>query len=340
MNPLKSALRPAFLRTVAGIASRSWRWRASGSLVTLMYHRVLPADSPERGTEQAAMYVSPETLDLHLSEFSRHFEIVHLDDWLRRARDGAPLPHLAGAITFDDGWRDNFEFALPVLSRHGAPATIFLVSGYIGSVRRFWPSQLTTLLHEAFGEPGSVVFPHALRSLVEPVLVRAGRRGELLTADIDRVVNGAKSFDESTIRELVGDMAARYGHRPGTREILNEEEIAQLAATGLVRFGSHTATHHRLGGPVPAEILEREIVRSRTKLEDVCGHRVEVFCYPNGDTSPEAIDCVRRYYLGAVTTRKGWHDASADPCLVRRIPLYEKMSDSREYFLARLSAWV
>jgi peptidoglycan/xylan/chitin deacetylase (PgdA/CDA1 family) len=340
MPSLKAALRPALLRTVARVAPRTWRWRASGSLVTLMYHRVLPADSPARRMEQPAMYVSPQTLDLHLSELKRHVEIVHLDDWLRRARDGAPLPHLACAITFDDGWRDNLEFALPVLRRHGAPATIFLVSSYIGSARQFWPSQLTTILRRAFAEPGSVVFPPALRSLVEPVLAEARRRGELLTADTDRVIDGAKRLDEALIRDLVAEAAASCADLSDIRDVLNEEEIAQLAGTGLVRFGSHTATHYRLGGHVPPEILEREIVLSKARLEDICGHGIEVFCYPNGETSPEAIDCVRRHYLGAVTTQKGWHDASGDPYLIRRIGLHEKMSDSPEYFLARLSAWV
>lgn len=340
MNSLKAALRPGVLRFVASVAPRTWRWRRAGSLVTLMYHRVLPADSPARATEQPAMYVSPQTLNLHLSELKRHVEIVHLEDWLRRARAGAPLPHLACAITFDDGWRDNLEFALPVLRRHGAPATIFLVSGYIGSTRQFWPGELTALVRRAFGQPESVVFPPALQSLVEPVLAEAGSRGELLATDTDRVIDGAKRLDEALIRGLIAEAAAGCAHPADTREVLDEEEIGQLAGTGLVRFGSHTATHYRLAGRLPPEILKREIVQSRARLQDICGQPIEVFCYPNGETSPEAVDCVRHHYLGAVTTRKGWHGASGDPHLIRRIGLHEKMSDSPEYFLARLSAWV
>jgi peptidoglycan/xylan/chitin deacetylase (PgdA/CDA1 family) len=340
MKSLKAALRPGLLRAVARVVPRTWRWRRSGSLVTLMYHRVLPPDSPARAAEQPAMYVSPQTLDMHLSELKQYFEIVGLEDWLRRARDGAPLPHLACAITFDDGWRDNLEFGLPVLRRHSAPATIFLVSGHIGSAQQFWPTRLSSLLRTAFRQPRSVVFPPTLRPLVEPVLAEAEKRGELLTTDIDRVIEGAKRLDEALIRDLVGEAASRCAHPDDSRGVLDEEEIAQLAGTGLVRFGSHTATHYRLGGNVPPAILEREIVLSRARLQDICGQTIEVFCYPNGEMSPKAVDCVRHHYLGAVTTQKGWHDASADPHLIRRIGLHERMSHCREYFLARLSAWV
>jgi len=133
VSALKAIAKRAVVCAVARTAPLTWRWRRPGSLVVLMYHRVLPKDSPARRTEQPGMYVSPETLDLHLGELKRHFELVHLDDWLRRAEARSTLPRLACAITFDDGWRDNYDFALPVLARHGAPATIFLVSSYIGT---------------------------------------------------------------------------------------------------------------------------------------------------------------------------------------------------------------
>lgn len=339
MSALKAVAKRGVVRAAAALAPLTWRWRAPGSLVVLMYHRVLPMDSAARRTEQPGMYVSPETLDLHLAELRRYFELVHLDDWLRGAREGKVLPRLACAITFDDGWRDNFEFALPVLRKHEAPATIFLVSSYTGSGRRFWPNRLMGLLQAAFFRPGSVRFPRPLLAVVEPVLATAGRRGELLPDDGDCVVETAKQFGEDTIRELISMAEQSCGGPTEVRDILNRDEVAQLAATGLVRFGSHTATHFRLGGPLSPPELEREIVLSRGELQELCGQPIDVFCYPNGETSPAAVALCRQHYVGAVTTKRGWHSASRDPHLVRRIELHDDISSTPDAFLSRVSSW-
>lgn len=285
------------------------------------------------------MYVSPETLDLHLTELARHFELMHLDDWLRRAKQGSALPKRACALTFDDGWRDNYEFALPVLAKHGAPATIFLVSSYIGTTYRFWPNRLMSLLQKSFARPGSVAFPQPLSRIVEPVMAAAAVRGELRPDDVDAVVRGAKAWDEDKIRGLVETAEESRGDTSEAGEILDREEIAKLGASGLVRFGSHTVTHFRLGGRISTADLEREIVGSQKYLQDLCGQSIDLFCYPNGDTSAAAVDLVRRHYLGAVTTRERWHDAGGDPHLISRMGMHEDVSSTRETFLAHLSGW-
>jgi peptidoglycan/xylan/chitin deacetylase (PgdA/CDA1 family) len=287
------------------------------------------------------MYVSPQALDLHLNELKRYFELVHLDDWLRRAKRGATLPRLGCAITFDDGWRDNYEFALPVLAKHGAPATIFLVSSYIGTKYRFWPNRLMRLLQRSFTEPGSVIFPEPLSRIVNPVLIAAASRGELRAEDADAAVQAAKDCNEEEIRNMVEIAATSCADDdPDASEILDGDQVMKMGATGLVRFGSHTATHFRLGGTISHQDLTREIFGSRKVLQDLCGQPVELFCYPNGETSAESINLVRRHYLGAVTTRKGWHVASDDPYLIRRVGVHDDVSNYREPFLERLSAWL
>ena len=340
VTALKRFAKRTVIHAAARVAPITWKWRRPGSLVVLMYHRVLPRDSLARKTEEPGMYVSPETLDLHVTELKRRFELVHLDEWLRRARGGLPLPKLACAITFDDGWRDNHEFALPVLVKHNAPATIFLVSSYIGTAQRFWPNRLMSLLDKAFAGPGSVDFPEPLRGIVEPVLMQARRRGVLLADDVDRVIQGAKGLREEQIRSLVKEAGTSCGDPTEDAEILSRSEVAQMAATGLVRFGSHTMTHLRLGGRIASQELEREIAGSRSQLLDILGQEIDLFCYPNGEISPESLDAVRRHYLGAVTTRRGWHTAGHDPHLIRRIGVHEDVSDTREAILARVSGWL
>lgn len=330
----------AVVHAVARAAPATWRWRKPGSLVVLMYHRVLPKDSPLRRSEQPGMYVSPETLDLHVREVKRRFELVHLDDWLRRARQGQTLPHIACALTFDDGWRDNHDFALPVLIKHQAPATIFLVSSYIGTFRRFWPNRLIDLIHEEFSQPGSVHLPEPLRAPVAAVLGRARARGRLDNEAIDPIVQQALKLPEEEIRALVASAEGERGARGIERETLDPHEIATLAASGLVRFGSHSATHLRLRDGTAHDVLIAEIVQSRAALQAVCGQPIELFCYPNGVTCEAAVTLASGHYRGAVSTVPGWYASGENPYVIPRVALHDDISRSRDAFLARLSGWL
>lgn len=339
---MKRLAKRAVIHAVARVAPLTWRWRKPSPLVVLMYHRVLPHDSPLRKTEQPGMYVSPETLDLHLTELRRRFELVHLDDWLRRAKEGKALPRLACAVTFDDGWRDNYDFALPVLVKHQAPATIFLVSSYIGGTQRFWPNRLMDLVRQAFAHPGSVEFPAQLQALVAPVLAQARKRGTIDTEAIDPIVQQALRLDEDAIRALVEATRAAGETREPERQTLDRGEIAALASSGLIRFGSHTSTHFRLRAGVSETVLTAEIADSRAALQEICRQPIELFCYPNGVTCPEAVSLVSGHYLGAVSTTLGWYAPrpGANPYLIPRIGVHEDISADRDGFLARLSGWL
>lgn len=340
MSTLKRLAKRAVVHAVARVAPITWRWRKPGSLVVLMYHRVLPKDSPARLSEQPGMYVSPETLDLHLTELKRQFELVHLDDWLRRAKEGKSVPRLACALTFDDGWRDNHDFALPVLVKHQAPATIFLVSSYVGSTQRFWPNRLMDLVRTEFASPGSVTFPPKLLALIDPVLGQARRRGVIDAEVIDPIVQEALKVGEEEIRALVEAAGGAAALRESDRETLDRVEIAAMASTGLIRFGSHTSTHFRLDGRAPTDILTAEIAQSRVALQEICHQPIDLFCYPSGVFCDAAVSLTRKHYVGAVTTVFGWYDAGSSPFLIPRIGVHEDISADRRGFLARISGWL
>ena len=302
-----------------------------------MYHRVLPREHPERKIEQPGMYVSDTTLDMHMTLLKRHFEIVHLADWVRRAGARQTLPSLACAITFDDGWRDNYDHAFPILKRHAAPATVFLVSSLIGTDREFWPNQLARRLATA---PLDQKLAGPLNELLAPVRDAARARGKWTIEDSDRATTLAKQVEESQIR-LVIDEAFADGTRPVVvRSLLNPEELRIMSSSGLIRFGSHSRTHYRLRGDVPRDVLENEIVTSSIEIRSLLGTDADLFCYPNGDTTEAAVEVVRQHYIGAVTTQKGWCSAGSDLYQMSRIGVHEDISDRPASFLARLSGFL
>jgi hypothetical protein len=112
-----------------------------------MYHRVIPREDMSRAV-QAGMVVEPDTLDMHLKYLRDNFDIIPLSDLASDRRDNSPGPRARPAcvLTFDDGWRDFYDHAYPILQKHQAPATVFLPTDYIGTNRWFWTDRLGHLL--------------------------------------------------------------------------------------------------------------------------------------------------------------------------------------------------
>jgi peptidoglycan/xylan/chitin deacetylase (PgdA/CDA1 family) len=314
-------------------------WRAGGAprLLVLMYHRVLPPAHPDRAREQPGMYVSPETLAMHLELLKRHFEIVHLDDWAEKVTHGQAVPRLACAVTFDDGWRDNFEFAFPILQAQQVPATIYLLPDLVGTQYRFWPNELARLLSDPRNEAVRQTWPEWLN---EQVAQAAG--GEpvslpLSMEKIDAVIERCKTLHtDSAMLELLRGVGAEGGTSED-RDLMNWDEVRQMAASGWVRFGSHTRRHTRLDVRAAAEVLRDEICQSQVSLERELHRPISSFCYPNGDHCPAAVELVRSSYATAVTTHRGWNSVSSDRWLLKRVGVHEDISSTAPAFLARLS---
>jgi peptidoglycan/xylan/chitin deacetylase (PgdA/CDA1 family) len=325
------------LRRALGVtAPLVWRNRPRPSLTILTYHRVLPAGHPSRHCEQPGMYVSPETLAMHLQVLRQYFTLIDLGEWLDRCTAGDGLPERACCITFDDGWRDNFEYGLPVLVAARVPATVFLVSDFIGSTYRFWPNRLAGLLGR-LGARDMPLLPDELREL----LARAGvvPTGTADIVQIDRAINACKGLSDAALIGLLDAAEARLpdAAEAGRRDLLDEAEILAMRDSGLVQFGSHSRRHTRLLPSLTPAQLEDELRGSRSRLEKMIGRPVDIFCYPNGDVSPAALAMVRTVYRAAVTTALGWNQPRSDPHVLRRLSVHEDISADRASFLARVA---
>jgi peptidoglycan/xylan/chitin deacetylase (PgdA/CDA1 family) len=114
----------------SGLEKQRHRLAMKDRGVVLMYHRVLP-DAPHLGVDPG-MFVSASAFEHHLRLLRSRYELVTIDafgEWMAGQRH---FPRPPCAITFDDGWRDNYEIAFPLLQRYDAIATVFLVTSWIG----------------------------------------------------------------------------------------------------------------------------------------------------------------------------------------------------------------
>jgi len=277
--------------------SRSLTSLASGRgrrPLVIAYHRVVDDFDRAAATDMPTMLVSRAMFERHVEWIGRHFEFVSLDEIGAHLESGEPFTHPVATITFDDGYRDVYENAVPALMRIGAAATVFVVTDQLdrdcwqvhdrmyhllARARDQWPD-LWPRLSRVFGAAGmstpviqqlqaSCINPYMLTSMLLPAVSqrRAVAVMDLLQAEV--------GVDQVVI--------------PGT---MTWRMVRDLHHAGFT-IGSHTRTHTWLAN----ETLERgleEIAGSKRDLEERLGQPIRHFAYPGGQFTPQVVDLVAR----------------------------------------------
>ena len=310
-------------------------------LLILMYHRILPADDPRARLEEPGMMVTPETFRLHMQLVQQYFEVLPLSQWIHRKQHQQTLPARCCAITFDDGWRDNYEFAYPVLKEYKLPATIFLVSDMIGKNQSFWPERLAhviTTIAERCPEKWQAECTEWLRSTSSSY---AFNRQPPDQEQLSEIIAQLKTFSDQAMHQRIDHIETELQLETTDQpSLLDWEQMNEMCHSGLIEAGSHTCHHIRLNENQESQSLNDEIVLSKSQIEKHLGQTVTSFCYPNGDHCHDAVTLVEQNYQCAVTTRRGWNNPQSRLHLLDRIGVHEDISADKTAFLACLSGWI
>lgn len=311
-------------------------------LLVLTYHRVIPRNDARLQTIQPGMVVMSDTFAMHIRALKRLFNLVHLCDWVHNVANGMPVLPNACAITFDDGWADNFHHAFPILAQEQTPATIFLVSDMIGTPLTFWPERLAHLVWNDGRGLTSDILEGSELDFLNGLGVAALIRNRIPSRDdIDEIIVKAKKYSDQELKHKL-DRAEERLHLPPTKghEILDWAQIEEMVQTGLVTLGSHTRSHCRLTASVDEVTAENEIRESKERLESKLGCSVDTFCYPDGQSTLLSEQLVKRHYAGACTIVHGRNSTSTDLYRLKRVGIHEDISADETAFAARLSGWI
>lgn len=294
---------------------------SKGISLILMYHRVVEAE-PE-GLHDPAMFVTAETLGMHIKELSRFFDIVPLEKALEPG-DGRLC-----ALTFDDGWLDNYEVAFPVLTKHNAPATIFLPVDLIGGQKDFWFEEVWESAQAALKNGREDEFIRYMSAAV-PLW-----RPERLTSEsIEELIALLKSLDPLRLETIATEAGREF--RPAYKaKIMGWDHVLEMGGKGI-SFGSHGLSHRILTG-LDKEERRREIESSARGLSERGVADCRFLSYPNGDCDPETAAFAKEAgYIGAVTTRLGCNHRGSDPFLLNRVPMHDEITKTPALLWFRL----
>jgi peptidoglycan/xylan/chitin deacetylase (PgdA/CDA1 family) len=264
-------------RPLLDVLERLGRWRG---VLTFNYHRV--GDSEGSPWDRSLWSASADELDRQLATLARHAEVIAPADV------GAAMQAPRGRrvlITFDDGYRDNYEIAFPLLRRHGLSATFFLASGFIDDPHAAWWDEIAWMVRHATVPPGS--WPQS------PIGADAGESAAPPSEEsalIDELIGEYKRLpapEAEALLERIADASGAGRCPPSSSSGLwMTWAMAREMLAGGMSIGGHTVTH-----PVLARLTgdrQREEIRScAERLAAELGIEMRWFAYPVG--SPDTF---------------------------------------------------
>jgi peptidoglycan/xylan/chitin deacetylase (PgdA/CDA1 family) len=269
-------------------------------LPILMYHRVLERPDPlQPAVPHAAM------MEQQFAALAQAFQVLPLDEAAERLAAGT-LPAGAACITFDDGYRDNHDIAMPLLKRYRLPATVFVASGYLDGGRMFNDSVLEGIRRVRSGELDLRRYGLGKRHVSDIVSRRE------LVHDLTQAV---KYLTPKQRNEFCAELAWLADEPLPDNLMMSSEQVRHMAREGI-DIGGHTVHHPILATLEPGQ-AEQEIRDNRTVLHDLIGHAPRCFAYPNGkpgrDYNADHARMVQSAgYSTAVSTAYGVAQPQAD----------------------------
>ena len=281
------------LKIVDHMNAITWPKGHKGRLAVLMYHRVMPEKDFYRKNE-----VGAQEFEWQMALISERCTVLPLSEALQKLAKGE-LPKKAVCVTFDDGYRDNLDLALPILKRWNIPCTVFVTSAFSDD-GLIWNDQIIEAIRHSkvkeidLKELDLGVFE--LSSITQSVHAINAIISAIKYLPIEERMRKVKLVVKLTDATLPDNL------------MLTRGQIRKLHSAG-VEIGAHTNSHPILNS-VSDDVAYFEIEKSKQLLQDIIGGPVIGFAYPNGrpnkDYLPQHVDMVKKLgFQYAVSTAWG-----------------------------------
>ncbi len=247
------------------------RWRNSNTLTVLMFHRVLPEDSDFYRNAEREFTFSLEGFIRCIDFVKKHYNVIDLQTLLAAGTDLPSLPRRAALITFDDGWRDTFLYALPALEKRRLPAVLFLATEPLDLPdSRWWQDQLSELAQS--------------KASLSSIAKELGHTTPEL-AHFHEVSALLAALPYAQRHELISKYVAT---ETSTRQMLSRADITALR-TSQISIAAHGHTHAPLTKVMD---LQAELLTSSSIISKIGGES-SVMSLPHGQSNSRVLNAAR-----------------------------------------------
>jgi peptidoglycan/xylan/chitin deacetylase (PgdA/CDA1 family) len=294
------------------------RSAAPGRAAVLCCHRVVPRIG-DAADVIPTLLISAAMLERYIDWLGRRRRFVPLDDIGAAVEEGRPLDGLA-AVTFDDGYADNYEAAFPLLKRKGIPAAFFVVSDHVGSDRPLMHDRLYATVRRAAAR--WVRRPDRLRHVEREFGLRQQDPAHLATSGgALQMVSALQATRRGAELERFVAEAAE-GDEPAGAPLMTWSMLREMDAAGMT-IGSHTRSHPLLPMLGSAALLD-ELAGSRAAIEAQLGKPVRHCAYPGGRFNRRALESVARAGYRFGFTACDHRDPGSPHLAIPRLLIWER----------------
>jgi len=283
----------------------------NGRLSILVYHRVTNAVA----------------FDQEMSWLAAYFRTITLHEAVQKLRQNKLHPRTA-CITFDDGYADNAEVALPILQKHGLSATFFVSTGFLDG-GRMWNDTVIELVHQALGP----ILDLSKMGLGRFEIGTTSQRQQAINALLENL-----KYLPLEARQLkVGEMCSYIPATLSNDLMMTSEQVKKLYDAGM-GIGGHTVNHPILAR-MEETIARAEIANGKEELESIIRAPVKFFAYPNGKPGQDYLsghtEMIRNLgFEAAVTTSHGAAKNSGD---LYQLPRFTPWDQNQVRYMLRMA---
>ncbi len=318
-------------------------------VVILMYHRVAnPAIDPWQ------LAVSAENFEQHLKILKRKNIVKPLPQIIEDLKK-KKISKKSIAITFDDGYEDNYLIAKPLLEKYKLPATFFITSKNISSAKQFWWDELAHILLQTQQLPQILslhINGHAFSfDLGEETLLKEELASKhknyvyfnppetlrsRLYYKLWKYFSAIPDRDQVNLIEQIRTWAGTPQDTQTAYHCLSSEQVKELSAGQLFNIGGHTLSHPALPFYNKA-VQQEEILGNKLHLEQITGEKIDLFAYPSGKYNDLTIKILNQMgFQAAFTTNARKVKKYADPFTLGRFQVTNYNGDQLKH---RLLKW-
>ena len=270
---------------------KDFKSRILDEIVILLYHGVTSSES--EGIENySGKHISNDVFAEQMNYISKNCNPISMNEYLHFVENGHDLPPCSVIISFDDGFKNNFSVAAPILEEFNIPAIFYVSSGIVNTDLMFWVDIIEDCLNKSKVNNFEIKL-----SKVEEFVFDNNR--QKINA-VEKIKQYCKSCNFIELKRVLNDLEqitrvkAQVQHAANYQKI-SWDELRVLNSNPLFEIGGHSLYHNILSS-LSTELLEKEIRSSIDLLEINLGKKIIHYSYPEGQSNhynEEVIKCLK-----------------------------------------------